>query len=200
MKKNNEATRKNEGEQPSSDGMSKSGHGHGDGPPTAQTALAFVTRLGLTERELRAAVEAKDVPPAVLGGLARVSVMDIANAFPADVVSALTEPGTTIKLKSGHAERLKECAERARLAASVDEKLSQLATVVDHAARKDANTLDEIVHAVQPQITAQAAVDDTVASQFEALLAYWQQRYPGGGRKGAKSPAQPPAPAPQALK
>ncbi|MBS2032969.1 MAG: hypothetical protein JST54_34170 [Deltaproteobacteria bacterium] len=46
-----------------------------------------------------------------------------------------------------------------------------------------------------PQLTAQSAVDDTVASRHEPLLAYWRRRFPGGP-KGPRTPkGNPVAPA-----
>ena len=164
-----------------------------DGPATAATALAFVVKLGLTEHELRAAVTAKEVPRDVLLRLAKVSVRAIADAFTPEVVGALLASGSSIRLKPQHLQVLAECAKRTRDAASVDAKLGAAAVLVEQGARKDASTLDEIVHLVMPQITSQSAVDDGLSSQYESVLAYWSQRYPGPPKKSSKAAATPPA-------
>ena len=158
-----------------------------DTAPTPAAALSVVQRLGLSEQECEAAVAARDVPPAVLGGLARVSIQDIALAFSPEEVEALEAPDSGVRLKPAQLQALSGCAGRVAVAAAVMAKLSALAQVVEHAARKDADLLDAISHVAVPQLTAQSAVDDTVAARHEPLLAYWRRRFPGGP-KGPRTP------------
>lgn len=153
---------------------------NGDGAPSAATAQAVVAKLGLTERECKALLDARDVPPAVLNGLAKVSLPDIAQAFPPDEVEALCDPDSGIRLKPQQKLQLPEVAERVSVAASVVTKLGASSLVVEHAARKDADLLDAVTHAVVPQLNAQAAVDDAVAERHAPMFGYWKRRFPGG--------------------
>jgi Trk K+ transport system NAD-binding subunit len=159
--------------------------------PTAASALALVTKLGLTEAEVQAAVAAKDVSAAVLGQLAKVNVSSIAAAFPDEVVQALLAPGSSIKVKAPQLAKLAAAAARAQTAATVSSKLSQGASVIEHEARTDADVLDAIVHDIQPQVVAQAAIDEAVGEAFKPVLAYWTDRYPGGKKAAAPKPPKP---------
>ena len=158
-----------------------------DTRPSTAAGMALVTRLNLTEQECEAAVAARDVPAAVLDRLARVSIPDISEAYSPEEVEALTASDSGLRLKPAQVEALPGCAARVAVAASVIAKLTALAQVVEHAARKDADLLDAISHVVVPQLTAQSAVDDTVAARHEPLLAYWKRRFPGGP-KGQRTP------------
>jgi hypothetical protein len=162
-----------------------------DGPVSVTTGMAILAKWGLTEREGQAVLESRDVSESVLKTLARVSPPDIAAAFSPEVVQALVSPGATVRLRPQQVARLDDAVERTQLAASVEGKLSAAVEVVDHAARKDASFLDEVVHLVIPQIQTQQVVDDTLGTTFESLLAYWDARYPGGptGPRTAKEKA-----------
>ena len=153
---------------------------------TPETALALLNKLAFSEPEALAALAAKDVSAAVLGQLAKVNVSSIAAAFPDEVVQALLAPGASIKVKAPQLAKLAEAAARTQTAATVSSKLFQGASVVEHEARTDAAALDAIVHVIQPQLVAQAAVDDTLAETFKPVLAYWADRYPGHSSKAKK--------------
>ncbi|MBS2032975.1 MAG: hypothetical protein JST54_34200 [Deltaproteobacteria bacterium] len=162
-----------------------------DTSPSTAAGMALVARLQFTEQECEAAVSARDVPEAVRNGLARVSIPDISEAYSPEEVDALTAADSGLRLKQAQVDALPGCASRVALAASVIAKLTALAQVVEHAARKDADLLDAISHVVVPQLTAQSAVDDTVAARHEPLLAYWKRRFPGGP-KGPRTPKTSP--------
>ena len=154
---------------------------------TADTALALLTKLSFSEAEAKAALAAKDVPAAVLGQLAKVSVSSIAAAFPDEVVQALLAPGCSIKVKAPQLAKLADSASRAQTAATVSSKLSQGASVMEHSARDAADALDAIVHLIHPQIVSQMGVDDSLSETFKPVLAYWADRYPGHAPKAKAS-------------
>jgi hypothetical protein len=160
-----------------------------DGPIGALTGMALLAKWGITEREGQLALEAREVSENVLKGLAKVSPADLAEGFSTGAVEVLAAPGASIRLKPQQVARLAEAVDRTRTAASVVDKLSGAAQVVDQTARRDASFLDEVAHVVVPQIQAQVVVDDTLETTFEALLAYWSARYPGGPR-GSKEKAE----------
>jgi hypothetical protein len=124
-----------------------------DAPARAETALAFAQKLGLTELELQAALAC----PVALDEAAapRPASLELARAFPVEVVDALTAPRTAITLKAQHLRQLGPCARRARAASGLQTKLRAAVDAVERAAQADVAVLEAVSQAVLPQLAAQ---------------------------------------------
>jgi hypothetical protein len=148
-----------------------------DGPAHAETAVRLVQKLGLTEREAQALLDAPGVSAEEVQAAPKANIPAIAAAFSEDTVEAMvTDP----KLDLGtYAADLRGVAARVRVNASATQKLLHLHDEAYAASRVDAGTLQSVDYIATPQIVSRARVSSGVRRTYSPLLAYHHVRSPG---------------------